>query len=47
MGMKKHLIENYKNYMIYIVSGVNPTLFIAEKTNPGKGQRWLLIIWQN
>ena len=37
MAMKKHFIELYKNYKIYIVSGTNPVLFIAEKDNPAKG----------
>ena len=37
MAMKKHFIELYKNYKIYIVSGTDPVLFIAEKDNPAKG----------
>ena len=37
MAMKKHFIETYKNYKIFIVSGTSPVLFIAEKDNPAKG----------
>ncbi|MBQ7185184.1 MAG: hypothetical protein IJR92_00025 [Alphaproteobacteria bacterium] len=37
MPIKKHVIEVYKNYKIYIVSGIQPTMFIAEKADPSKG----------
>ena len=37
MGMKKHFIEIYKYYKIYIVSGIKTALFIAEKNDPAKG----------
>jgi len=35
--MKKHPVEIYKHYTLYIVSGTNPAFFIAEKTDPSKG----------
>lgn len=37
MPTRKHAIEVYKNYTIYIVSGIQPTMFIAEKADPSKG----------
>lgn len=37
MPTRKHAIEVYKNYTIYIVSGIQPTMFIAEKPDPSKG----------
>lgn len=37
MPTRKHVIEVYKNYTIYIVSGIQPTMFIAEKADPSKG----------
>ena len=37
MPTRKHAIEIYKNYTIYIVSGIKPTMFIAEKADPSKG----------
>lgn len=37
MGMGKHQIEQYKHYKIFIVSGITPALFIAEKDDPSKG----------
>ena len=37
MPMKKHFIEVYKNYKIYIVAGTQPVMFIAEKDDPSKG----------
>ncbi len=37
MPIRKHVIEVYKNYTIYIVSGIQPTMFIAEKADPSKG----------
>lgn len=36
-GMKKHPIETYKHYTLYIVSGITPALFVAEKDDPSKG----------
>lgn len=35
--VRKHPIEHYHHYTIYIVSGISPTLFIAEKDDPSKG----------
>ncbi|MFQ6760408.1 MAG: hypothetical protein ACLRFM_03370 [Alphaproteobacteria bacterium] len=37
MPIKKYVIEVYKNYKIYIVSGTQPTMFIAETADPSKG----------
>lgn len=37
MAIKKHLLETYRNYKIFAVSGITPPLFIAEKDNPAKG----------
>lgn len=37
MPIKKHLVEVYKNYNVYAVSGMKPTLFVAEKEDPSKG----------
>ena len=33
-AVKKHPIEKYNHYTIYIISGVSPTLFTAEKADP-------------
>lgn len=37
MPVKKHAVEIYKNYTIYVVAGISPTMFIAEKSDPSKG----------
>lgn len=36
-GIKKQPVEIYKHYTLYIVAGMNPAFFIAEKDNPAKG----------
>jgi hypothetical protein len=35
--VQKHPIETYKHYTIYIISGIFPALFTAEKADPTKG----------
>ena len=37
MPIKKHAIESYKHYTLYIVAGMSPAFFIAEKDDPSKG----------
>ena len=36
-AIQKHPIEEYKHYTVYVISGISPTLFTAEKANPAKG----------
>ena len=36
-GVKKHPVEYYKHYTIYLISGISPTFFLAEKKDPSKG----------
>lgn len=33
----KHPIENYEHYTIFIISGISPVMFTAEKNDPSKG----------
>ena len=35
--IQKHPIETYKHYTIYIISGMTPTWFLAEKKDATKG----------
>ena len=37
MPMKKHPVETYQGYTIFIISGIVPTMFTAEKSDPTKG----------
>ena len=37
MPIKKHLVEVYRNYNIHALSGITPTMFVAEKDDPTKG----------
>lgn len=37
MPMNKHPVETYQGYTIFIISGIRPTMFTAEKSDPTKG----------
>lgn len=37
MPMKKYPVEKYKGYTIFVISGIDPTMFTAEKSDPSKG----------
>lgn len=37
MPMKKHPVEQYRGYIIYVIVGISPTMFTAEKSDPTKG----------
>ena len=37
MPMNKHPVETYQGYTIFIISGIRPTMFTAEKPDPTKG----------
>ena len=37
MPMKKYPLEQYQDYTIFIISGIVPTMFTAEKSDPSKG----------
>lgn len=37
MPMKKYPVETYQGYTISIISGISPTMFTAEKSDPSKG----------
>ena len=37
MPMKKHPVETYQDYIIFAISGIVPTMYTAEKSDPSKG----------
>lgn len=37
MPMKKYPVEQYRDYIIFAISGIRPTMFTAEKSDPTKG----------
>lgn len=37
MPVKKYPVETYKGYTIFVISGIRPPMFTAEKSDPTKG----------